>query len=275
MQITPIEYRIFMNIHQDILIIGTGNVATHLAIALQRSSYNLLGIVGRNYDKAKALAEKVGCRAYSLDEHLHADIYIYAVSDSAIDSVAVQMYEKHSAGIHIHTAGSVGISIFEDKGFSAYGVLYPMQTFSVNKSVDFSKIPLFIEGNDDNTTQVICALANELSECVSVLNSEKRKFLHLTAVFTCNFANHCIAIGEKIAQEAGIDPKLFYPLIKETVDKLNYLSANDAQTGPAKRWDENIMSLHLQMLEKYPDEQRVYQLLSENIHEYSKTNSKQ
>jgi predicted short-subunit dehydrogenase-like oxidoreductase (DUF2520 family) len=150
-----------------------------------------------------------------------------------------------------------------------------MQTFSANKSVDFSKIPLFIEGNDDNTTQVICTLANELSECVSVLDSEKRRFLHLIAVFTCNFANHCIAIGEKIAQDAGIDTKLFNPLIKETVDKLNYLSANDAQTGPAKRWDEHIMSLHLQMLEKYPDEQRIYQLLSENIHEYSKTNSKQ
>ena len=98
--------------------------------------------------------------------------------------------------------------------------------------------------------------------------------LAFIAVFTCNFANHCIAIGEKIAQDAGIDTKLFYPLINETVDKLNYLSANDAQTGPAKRWDEYIMSLHLQMLEKYPDEQRIYQLLSENIHEYSKTNSK-
>jgi predicted short-subunit dehydrogenase-like oxidoreductase (DUF2520 family) len=264
-----------MNTHQDIIIIGTGNVATHLAIALKRSSYNLLGVVGRNHNKAKVLAEKVGCKAYSFEVYPNADIYIYAVSDSVIDIVAVQISKNHSTGIHIHTSGSVSIDVFEDKGFSAYGVLYPMQTFSANKSVDFSKIPLFIEGNDDNTTQVICTLANELSECVSVLNSEKRRFLHLIAVFTCNFANHCIAIGEKIAQDAGIDTKLFNPLIKETVDKLNYLSANDAQTGPAKRWDEHIMSLHLQMLEKYPDEQRIYQLLSENIHEYSKTNSKQ
>jgi 3-deoxy-D-manno-octulosonate 8-phosphate phosphatase (KDO 8-P phosphatase) len=261
---------------KSILIIGAGNVATHIALRLQKTSYHLKGIVSKRYESAKALADLTNCTAYAnIDEAQCADIYIYAVSDSAINSVAVQMNSRHSQSLHLHTAGSIGIDVFENKDIDLYGSLYPLQTFSRNKTLDFAKIPLFIEGNCKESTEKILTLANELSDYVYLLDSEKRKYLHLSAVFACNFTNHCICMCEKIAKEAGIDSELFNTLIKETFDKLSYISANEAQTGPARRWDQNTISLHLQMLTKYPNEQRIYKIMSENIYKYSKSKNEQ
>jgi predicted short-subunit dehydrogenase-like oxidoreductase (DUF2520 family) len=54
------------------------------------------------------------------------------------------------------------------------------------------------------------------------------------------------------------------PLIDETAAKIRTLAPKDAQTGPAKRGDENVMAHHVALLPN--DEMRqIYQLLSEQI----------
>jgi hypothetical protein len=71
-------------------------------------------------------------------------------------------------------------------------------------------------------------------------------------------------IAEKILQSQNIDIDILNPLIKETADKLNYLSPKEAQTGPAIRNDEITIQKHLNLLKetKYFE---VYNRLTEEI----------
>ena len=149
-----------------------------------------------------------------------------------------------------------------------YGVLYPMQTFSKHRQVDFHPIPCFIEGSDEQTQQLIHALAERISDKVVEADSAKRRKLHLAAVLACNLTNHCYRLAERVLQEAQIDWQLFLPLIDETAKKVSEMSPKDAQTGPMVRYDVNVMNRQIELL---PDERtrQIYRLMAESIHEDS------
>ena len=53
------------------------------------------------------------------------------------------------------------------------------------------------------------------------------------------------------------------PLLTETLDKLQTLSPRDAQTGPARRGDVNIINKHLAMLDERKAE--IYRFLTDKI----------
>ena len=249
---------------QRIVFIGAGNVATHLAEAFFKKGFPVVQICSRSEASAKELAER--CNAsFTTDIRQitpNADVYIYALKDDVIRSIAEQNPIK--TGLHLHTAGSVPMSVFADL-FEHYGVLYPLQTFSKQHFVDFSKIPLFIEANITDVNNKIVLFASKISDNVQYADSEKRSLLHLSAVFACNFVNHLCAIAEKITDEMGISFKILLPLIQETVAKLETLRPTEAQTGPAVRNDTSTMEKHLDLLKSMPMEQEIYKLICENI----------
>ncbi|MBQ1890223.1 MAG: DUF2520 domain-containing protein, partial [Selenomonas sp.] len=145
------------------------------------------------------------------------------------------------------------------------GVLYPMQTFSKNKRVDFKPIPCFIEASDEATLATIRTLAASVSEHVVPATSAQRKKLHLAAVLACNFANHCYRLAEKVLEEEQMDFKLFLPLIDETARKVAHLSPKQAQTGLMMRWDTGVMQMQMALL-KDERTRQIYQLMAESIH---------
>jgi predicted short-subunit dehydrogenase-like oxidoreductase (DUF2520 family) len=146
-----------------------------------------------------------------------------------------------------------------------YGVMYPLQTFSKQCKLDFSEIPLFVEANTTSDEDFLYDMAEWLSNHVVCMTSEKRKHLHLAAVFACNFSNHMYSIAAKLLEKQNIDWNLLLPLIFESVDKLNDLPPNRAQTGPAVRGDRAIIEQHLGMLEDEKIRQ-LYALISDSIH---------
>ncbi len=247
-----------------VVIIGAGNLATQLALSLKRTDVTLIQIYSRTEISAKALSEL--CQSsYTTDItkiSTEADIYIYAVKDDALPKIIAQM--PVTKGLHIHTAGSVDITVFEGKK-EDFGVFYPMQTFSKNKLVDFSKIPVFIEANTNGNLQTLHNFASQLSDNIINCDSKQRMALHLAAVFSCNFANHLFHIASNILQENKLDFKLMFPLINETIEKLQTLTPIEAQTGPAVRNDQTVISKHLEALKEMPNEQEIYRILSENI----------
>lgn len=255
------------------VIIGSGNVATHIALALAKAQHQVAQIYSRNIGNAQVLAETVNASAQCSDctatDDLSlimkdADVYLFSVKDDALPVLLKEMPAVNENAVCCHTAGSVTMEVFE--GVAAhYGVLYPMQTFSKSRKVDFSVIPCFVEGNDDVSLNTIAELARSLSDSVHFLSSEKRKSLHLAAVFACNFTNHCYRLAERVLQEAGIDFSLYLPLIDETARKVHELSPSAAQTGPAIRYDETVINRHLAMLD---DEsmREIYRLMSQSIH---------
>jgi len=249
-----------------IVFIGAGRLATHLAPALRCAGHDVCQVYSRTMASAKALADSVGAEAVDDVEQVttSGDVYIMAVADAALTQLVQQLASGREQKVFIHTAGSMPLSVFEGKMVHG-GVLYPMQTFSKERQLDFATIPVFIEATDDVAMQVVETLANAVSRRVMPLDSQRRKSLHLAAVFACNFTNHCYELASEVLKEQGLPFDLLLPLIAETADKVKTLTPHEAQTGPAVRFDRNVISNHLNMLEDKQMMKDVYELLSESI----------
>lgn len=249
------------------VIIGSGNLATQLAMALKDAGQNVLQVFSRKEEHAQELAEKIGCRyTADIDEiDGNADVYIISVKDDAISEIAAKVCGKVKNAVFVHTAGSIAMDVLKGKA-EHYGVLYPMQTFSKNRRVDFKPIPCFLEASDEDTLKTIRQLAESVSDNVVLADSAKRKKIHLAAVLACNFTNHCYRLAEKVLQEEQIDFNLFLPLIDETAKKVSVISPKQAQTGPMMRWDTGVMQMQIDLLGDERTKQ-IYRLMAESIHE--------
>jgi len=252
---------------EKIAIIGAGNLATQLAIVLTKKGIRIQQIYSRTLEAARKLAEKVNADFTNDLSALvpDADLYIIAVKDSAILEVLENISVEQTRLI-VHTAGSVPMKILE--GFSQnYGVFYPLQTFSKARKVDFSTIPVCIEANHPSNLIKLQELAEKLTSSVHQINSDERKTLHLAAVFVNNFANYFYTVGAEILQDKKLDFNLLKPLIFETAKKIEAMHPADAQTGPAKRNDQTVITDHLKMLHNKPELQKIYSFVTESIHQ--------
>lgn len=255
-----------------VVFIGAGNLATCLSSALKEHGTDIVQIFSRTEESASALARKIGCRwtvSYGgIDRN--ADMYVISVSDAAIDRVLENISSLNTEALFCHTAGSVPMCVFEKYRFVRYGVLYPMQTFSKQKAVDFSAVPFFIEASDGLSLETLRQVASSLSRKVIVADSSARKALHISAVFACNFANHMYDISAHLLARHGIPFDVMLPLVDETAAKVHSVSPHEAQTGPAVRNDKNVMENHLEMLGDEPELQDIYRIMSKNINRWAR-----
>jgi len=250
---------------KTIAFIGAGNLATHLALALKHAGYRILQVYSRTQSSADILAKRVdadACHSFA-EVRRDADLYIFALSDKALLPAlkTLQLKDKFM----VHTAGSLPVSIFEAYA-TDYGVFYPLQTFSKARELDFSKIPLCIEASRTELESELMLMGDKISQSVQLLSSKQRKQLHLAAVFTCNFTNHMYHIGQTLLQEEDIPFDLLKPLIMETAQKVQIMPAKAAQTGPAVRFDEDVIKAHEESLKMHPDFQKLYRFASESIY---------
>lgn len=250
-----------------IVLIGAGNLATHLGKALHAAGHDMVQVFSRTMQSAETLASLLDAEPLTDIAQVRddADVYIFSVKDSALEQLISQLCGGEKK-VFLHTAGSMPMSVFRGKALH-YGVLYPMQTFSKQREVDFSIIPCFIEANDEFALKQIEGLAGQISHWVFQLSSEDRKYLHLSAVFACNFANHCYAASQELLQQHGIPFDVMLPLIDETAAKVHGMTPKEAQTGPAVRYDENVIGKQMQLLENQPYFQKIYDSMSKSIHE--------
>lgn len=245
-------------------MLGAGNVATHLANALQLAGYHIVQVYSRKESSASTLASKLNTRftIYLSDIDVQADYYFYCLSDNALEFV-IQNF-KADSGIHIHTAGTISMEVFNNYKTN-YGVFYPLQTFSIQKKVNFDMLPVFIEANNAENLIELDTIAKRISADVIEISSIERMKLHVAAVFACNFTNHLFEISSEILSDTRIPFKVLLPLINETTAKLKVLSPHEAQTGPAVRLDFNVMQKHLDSLSSETEKQFIYQILSDSI----------
>ena len=246
-----------------VVCIGSGNVATHLVHAFKACGAELAQIYSKQMDNAVILAEKAGALAIDdLQElDLSADVYLIAVRDDAISAVVPAL--KQVGGLVIHTSGATDLNVLS--GLKNYGVLYPLQTFSKGKPVDFKTIPLCIEAGNIAALETLHGIAVQLSPLVYSVSSAQRKILHLSAVFACNFVNHLYVLSNELLVNNGLSFDLLRPLILETAEKVQTSLPVSVQTGPAIRKDETTIDQHLKLLEGSPQLQEIYQILSTSI----------
>ncbi|MBR5240545.1 MAG: DUF2520 domain-containing protein [Muribaculaceae bacterium] len=248
---------------KSVAIVGSGNVATHLAKAIFDVGVEVKYIYSPTLENSSTLASKVNAIAVDSISKIERDVdlIIISIKDDAIKEVVEDL--KGYDSIIVHTSGGINIDVFEgitDKG----GVLYPLQTFSKSRALDFSKIPLFIEARDNGTLSEIDKFAKRLSSNVIVADSSRRRIMHVAAVFACNFVNHCYDIASQILEKEGVSFDVLLPLIDETTKKISEITPHEAQTGPARRGDSDVMNAHLQQIDS-PSIKDIYTLLSKSI----------
>ena len=242
-----------------VIVIGSGNVAQHLALAfLQSAETELVQLFARDKNKLQKFAEQVDIT----DDLLmlaKADLYIIAVSDDAVAAVSDQL--PFDNRLVAHTSGSVSIDSLSSK--NKKGVFYPLQTFSKNKPVDFSVVPICLEA-DSEDFGLLEKVARSISQNVYTIDSTQRKALHVAAVFVNNFTNNLYKIGADICEVNDIPFEILKPLIRETAEKIMTLAPIDAQTGPAKRNDVTTIQKHLALLSD-ENQKKIYHLLTQSI----------
>ena len=252
-----------------VIIIGSGNVAQHLIRAfsnpiLLNSKIELVQVYSRQKEIISHLInlDKITSDLNTLAE---ADLYIIAISDDAIASVSSQLPFKNR--LVVHTSGSVSLNNLDDK--NRKGVFYPLQTFSKDKKIEFSVIPICLESQNEADFQLLEKVAKMISNTVLNINSEQRKALHVAAVFVNNFVNHLYQIGNDICQEHQVSFEILKPMILETAQKIMTLSPFEAQTGPAKRNDSATIEAQESFL-TYENQQKIYKILTQSIQDNGK-----
>lgn len=249
-----------------IVMIGAGNLATNLGKALFDAGNDILQVYSRTQESASALAEMLGGSPVTDLGRVttEADVYIVAVKDSVMADLLPVLCKGRADKVFLHTAGSVDAGVFKGMALH-YGVIYPMQTFSKTRLLDFGDIPCFVEGNDDKAYDTVCELANSISGKVYFVGSEARRHLHLAAVFACNMVNHCYDISSEILRKHDIPFEVMLPLVDETARKVHFMSPREAQTGPAVRSDRNVTRAQSELLKDNPLFKQIYEVMSMSI----------
>jgi predicted short-subunit dehydrogenase-like oxidoreductase (DUF2520 family) len=251
----------------NVTFIGAGNLAWHLAPALDNTQFAVKQIYSQTRKHAAALAENLYQAEVKSSLDFSASpsrIFILAVSDDAIQEIAQEIILPENA-ILIHTSGSQPLSILGYAATSNLGVLYPLQTFTKGQKVDFKEIPFFVESENEETEKIVMAMAKAISKKVYKISSSERKALHVAAVFASNFTNHMLAIAQEILEENEMDFELLKPLIVETINKSLEIGPAHAQTGPAKRGDLKILDRHIAFLQGDKKLEQIYKIISQHI----------
>lgn len=247
------------------MIAGAGNVAWHMGHAFLNAGIKIHQLYNRDESKGRSLASELGAEYVSrLDDiNPRADICILAVSDDAISHLIHTGVFKESKLV-VHTAGTVPMGIFSEYARN-YGVLYPLQTLTRGKEINFREVPLLIESQQRENLDLIRHIANFISDQVHAVGSENRLILHLAGVICSNFTNRLYVLAEQLLQEHQLPFEWMKPLILETAIKAVSMSPGEAQTGPAARGNMETISKHMSLLRDKPEILEVYSLLTESI----------
>ncbi len=258
-----------------VILIGAGRLAHQLGRALLEAGHDIVQVYSRTMKAAAEVASLCGgSPTTSLgDMRNDADAYIVALKDSALPELIPQICKGREQSVFLHTAGSLPMDIFKGMALH-YGVLYPLQTFSMEREVDFSSIPCLVEASDDYAASTVVELAGSISGNVWPMSSADRKQVHLAAIFACNFANHCYALAADILEKRGIPFDIMLPLIDETASKVHTMTPAEAQTGPAMRYDENVIRSQSRALAYDPLAKEIYERMSISIHRKATRNDK-
>lgn len=249
-----------------VVFIGAGNLATNLAKALYRKGFRIVQVYSRTRESAETLASLVNAGwTIRLSEVVNLKaVYIVSLKDDALPKLLPRITAGKEEGVFAHTSGSLPLDIWQN--YTEHGgVLYPLQTFSKQHEVDFKEIPFFVEAFLPEDEELLKGIASVLSEKVMAATSEQRRNLHIAAVFACNFTNHMYALAADLLESHGLPFEVILPLIDETARKVHKMKPEEAQTGPAVRYDGNIINKHLAMLEDEPSAQDIYRMLTQSI----------
>ena len=247
--------------------IGSGNLAWHLAPALDNLGFVVKEVFSARPKNAGALTDRLYQAEVksSLDfSDSPSDVFIIAVSDEVIGDVAREIVLPENATL-VHSSGSQPLSIIQYAAAAHFGVFYPLQTFTKTRPINFKDVPVFIEASDADAEKKLMTMAKALTKKFKKISSEERKALHVAAVFASNFPNHMLHISKMLMDDKGLNFDWLKPVILETINKALAVGPEYSQTGPAVRGDLEILDEHMKYLKSDKAVAKIYELISQNI----------
>ena len=260
--LTP--FHSFQRYRMNIVILGSGNVATVLGRMFRQAGHHISQVWSRNTEAASRLAYEWDTESTNYLSLIHprADVYLLAVSDNAIAEVAANL--SLPGKVVAHTAASIPGAVLAPVT-KHYGVFYPLQSLRKEQMV-LPSVPVYYDAADDIASGRLQQLAASISSVAPVpAGDELRLKLHLAAVMVNNFVNHLLFLTEQYCQREGIAFEQFRPLVEETIERLRYMSPASAQTGPAIRFDQVTLDRHLHLLESWPELKELYLMMTKSI----------
>lgn len=249
-----------------VTIVGAGNVGHNFGLAFRQAGYLITEIYSRTQSSAMLLSQALNCNFTTKLNELSdkTDLFIIAVNDDVIPQVLREIPFKNKP--IVHTSGSTPLDVFEGLGFDQYGIFYPVQSFSKNDTESLTPIPICVEANNQKNEDLFLSLASSVSGRVYSMDSEKRKALHVAAVFANNFSNHMFHIAHELLSQHKISFEVIRPLIEKTAKKLKSDSPVNVQTGPAVRNDRKVIDMHVNYLENQEAYKAIYDLVTQDIY---------
>ena len=225
-----------------IVIIGAGSVGTNLHHALELKGIKTELVHARPLTADPSEVEKIP----------QGDCYIYPVADHVLKEIVSLVHAPKA--LHLHTSGTMPIEVFgEDKPHA--GIMYFLQSFSKTALIDdWSRIPCFVEGRNIDDVAAIYSIAQILTSHIYEAKQYDRERLHIAGVFANNFTNLMFRMAAEVLKGTQIPFEALLPLIDQTAAKVHTLAPKDAQTGPAKRGDMQVIAHHLEVLNELQDE---------------------
>ncbi len=262
--------------HQNIeeaVLIGAGNVASHLGMALVGQGIRVVELYNRTPARGRELATRLGAAFIPAIGELtrSADLYIFTVADAAIAPLAALL--RLDDKLVVHTSGTMEMELLSQVSDS-FGVFYPLQTFSTSRTAGFRGIPVCLEANTTMARLQLEEVARKLTDNVYFIDSDQRRLLHVAAVFASNFTNFMNTVAEELLGSEGITFELLKPLIAQTAENVKHGHPFHFQTGPAFRGDEQVLSSHRELLKDHPGYLEIYDVISRNIIQYKTENGK-
>ena len=248
-----------------IALFGAGNLAINLAKALSLKGYRITQVYSKTMESASWLANRLNAAAITSPSDFDhtADVIIFALNDSVLPQIIAEL--EFTGQLALHTSGTVPLDIFKGKA-EHYGVLYPLQTFSKSRTIKFHEVPLFIEAGSSKDLANLKMLAESLATKVYIVDSAQRRQLHVAGVFANNFVNHFYSLANEMVKKSGFMYDVLKPIILETA--LKAIEADNpsiVQTGPAVRFNKDIVEKHIEMLASKPDLQNLYTFATNSI----------
>ena len=247
----------------DIVLIGSGNVATVLGRKSLAAGHRIVQVYSPNDRHANILATRLGTSSTSYISSIEkkADLMIIALRD--VDAVRFVKDLGKINFIAAHTAGALSINEIQSVS-GTFGVIYPLQ--SLRKEIEIiPPLSILVDGNDQHTKDQLKKFASTLSATVIEANDENRLKYHLAATIVNNFTNHLFVLVESFCEKENISFAVLQPLLEETVMRLRYTSPAEVQTGPALRNDQITIEKHKTMLKTYPALKEFYELFTLEI----------
>lgn len=247
-----------------ISFIGSGNVATHLALAMYNRGHQIEQIWSRTPEHASLLASRVEAEPITTFDEIRktANLFIIAVTDNALPEVAQNLDLEGT--VVLHTSGATPIDVLKSCS-SCYGAVWSPQSFVRDVALEYSELPFCIEGSDVLTEDAIAEIMGMISPHIYRTTFEQRQYLHLSSVFVNNFPNALYAVAQKICRDRDIPFEILHPLIVTTAKNVAWGDVRYQMTGPAVRGDSRTIDAHLELLSHEPNLQDLYEHLTRTI----------